>query len=220
MYLLINDFMQSSDAPEELISPALADACTETPITVTLDAERTFDCVGIGYTDATTVTVNSQPITITNPSPYPDSYKNGLYLITSVTSDTITISHNGTYLGRLAVGLKRLLGCAPSREPGFWTTEVNRETLSGQVIPGAGGISGRQIDVDFRYKFTQAIFNDIEVAYASQLSKGFPLFMAFTQEASRMPWARLYGKTDNQLLFQSSVNRFLYSRLFRFEERY
>jgi hypothetical protein len=220
MKILINDILQSSDAPEALISPALADTWEGTGITVTLDASRTFDCVGIGYTDATAVTVNGTEITIPTVSPYPDSYKNGLFVLPSQTDDEVVISHDGTYIGRLALGTSRSIYASPSREPGFYTTSEPRVTAAGQVIAGAGGYSGRRIDLDFRYKIDRDIFQDIQDAYASQVSKGFPFFLYFDKETGRMPWTRLYASTDNNLLFQSSVNRFLYSRRFAFTERF
>ena len=222
MKVLFYDYMQMSDAPSTLISADLSDKYTTTSVSVTLDEPRTFDCIGIGNTDATTITINSESITITDPSPYPDSYKNGLYLLdSSQTTDTVEIAHDGTYLGRLALGQSRSLGAAPAREPGFYSTNSDRQTLSMNTIPGAGGVTGRKIDVDFRYKFTEDMFRDIELAYPEQIGRGFPLFMIFDNETSRIPWERLYGKpSDKELLFQSSVNRFLYSRKFSFSEAY
>ena len=145
---------------------------------------------------------------------------NGLYLIAAQNIKDFSLSHNGTYIGRFAMGYSPLLGASPSNEPGFFTTNNNRETLSGQVIPGAGGYSGRQIQVDFRYKITEDIYRLIERSYQGQLSKQYPLFMLFDKELHRMPYERLYAKTDANLLFQSAVNRFLYSRKFKFKEAF
>lgn len=211
MRILIDDKIQASDAPDAIKSPALADYSTLTTVTITLAGTETIDCIGIGGTDAETVTINGTDV----------SYiESGLYMIADTDTDTLTISHDGTYIGRIAAGKSRFLGAAPMREPGFYTTEVTRVTASGQVIPGAGGYSGRRIGLDFRYKIDADIFQDFQDAYATQIAKGFPFFLYFDMETHRMPWTRLYGRTDNELLFQSSVNRFLYSRRFEFQEAF
>lgn len=261
MNVLFYDILQLSDAPEELISPDLADVSEETSFSVTLDKVREFDCIGIGYTDATRVYINDETIVVNDTGDFPDSYKNGLYLIDKQTTDKLEISHNGSYIGRIAAGTKRKLGAAPSREPGLWTTADNRTTLSGQVVPGAGGVSGRKIGVTFTYKFTYDIFKDIELAYPEQLSKNYPIFIEFTQEEyyrdytkkmvlgpgsvtdmvlgstggdmilgnatdytekGRFPWGKLYAYMDGieEFVFQSSVNRFLYSQGITLQEAY
>src|SRR6056297_2193682 len=211
MMILIDDKIQASNAPAALKSPALADVSELTTFSITLAATETIDAIGIGGTDATTVTVNGQAITY---------IENGLYMIDEITTGTLTITHDGTYIGRLAAGKGRFLGAAPMREPGFYTTEEPRVTASGQVVAGAGGYTGRSIGLDFRYKIDSDIFDDFENAYASQIAKGFPFFLYFDKETHRMPWTRLYARTDNNLLFQSSVNRFLYSRRFDFSEAF
>ena len=214
MKILINDVIQNSDASDELKSPSLADVEINSIGTITLDATYDINCIGIGYTDATEVIINGETIV-------PETTEqNGLYeLVTPLNTNTLVVSHNGTYIGRLAAGLKRTLGASPTNEPGFYTTQTPRVTASGQTVEGAGGVSGRRIDLDFRYKFTETIYTDIQTAYAGQLAKGFPLFMFFDIE-TRMPYTRLYASTDNNLLFQGAVNRFLYSRRFSFLERF
>ena len=221
MKILFYDYMQESDAPSTLISPALSDTYSGTSFTVTLSQSRTFDSVGIGYTDADNITINGETISLPDPSPYPDSYRNGLYLITAQTTDTLVISHDGSYIGRLAVGMARELGAAPSREPGFYSTNSDRETLSMQTIPGAGGVTGRKIQVDFRYKFTETIVNDIELAYPGQIGRGYPLFLYFDTSCLVWPWARLYGKpTDKEWVFESSARKYLYSYKINFKEAF
>lgn len=211
MKILINDIIQYSDAPDTLKSPALSDVNRETSFTITLDKSYTINCIGLGNTDATQITINGNAYTIT---------ESGLYLIDSITTSTLTVSHNGTFIGRLATGSCSTIGLSPTREIGFYSTENQRSTASGQVVPGAGGVSGRRIDVDIRYKFTRDIFEKIEDAYPSQISKGFPFFILFDKETHRFPWLRLYASTDNNQLYQSTVNRFLYSRRFTFTERF
>ncbi len=224
MKILIHDILQYSDAPSDLLSPALSDICYFTTIEIQLDKSRYIDSLGIGNTDATEVTINNQTFPLQSLGVSPGNYKNGLYKITGQTTDTLTISHNGTYMGRLAAGAARSLGCSPSREPGFWTTANPRTTLSGQIVPGAGGISGRQIQVKFTYKITEEIFRDFERAYPLFISRGYPYFVLFDEEIHRMPWERLYANMENEkgspFILQSSVNYFRYSKSCNFVERF
>jgi hypothetical protein len=182
MDILIYDIIQLSDAPEELKTPSLADVSTDTEFDITLDKTREIDCIGIGNTDATRVTINGENISLIDTGDYPESYANGLYDITFQTVGDLEISHNGSYIGRIGVGLKRCLGVSPSIQTGFWSTQNNRKTLSNQVVPGAGGVSGRKQGVKFTYKFTWDIFNDLQLAYPNQLSRNFPFFMAFSSK--------------------------------------
>lgn len=218
MKILFNDLIQNSDAPDSLKSPALSDRLVDDAFVITLTASATINCIGIGYTDATTVTVNGEAITFS---------ENGLYILTTeLSTDTLTVSHNGTYIGRLAAGEYSKLGASMPREPGFFSTHKPRRTLSGQVIPGAGGITGRRIDIDIRYKFTKTIFDAVEAAFPGQIGKGFPFFVLFDIEYNsgngRMPWERLYATIDGiaEFIFQSSVNKFLYSKKLPFREAF
>ena len=212
MRKLVNDVIQYSDADDSLKSPALTDLFIGNSFTVTLDQVRDIDSIGIGNTDATTVTVNGEAITFV---------ENGLYLLTTpLNTDTLIISTDGSYIGRLAAGIARFLGAAPAREPGFYSTQQPRITASGQVVAGAGGVSGKRIQVDFRYKIDEDIYQDFEDAYSSQVGRGYPFFLYFDKETHRMPYERLYASTDNELLFQSSINKFLYSRRFAYTERF
>lgn len=244
MKILINDVIQNSDAPDALKSPALSDTYTiDGTLTINLEVGVSANCFGIGNTDAAFVTIEGTRIDLDT------TELNGLYLIPAGTltdydiilgdvstdmylgdvstdmvlgdvASPISIEISGTYVGRFAMGTYRDLGAAPSREPGFYTTSEPRITASGQVVEGAGGFAGRRIDLDFRYKIDSDIFDDIETAYPGQISRGFPFFLYFDKETHRMPWKRLYASTDNNLLFQSSVNRFLYSNRFTFTERF
>lgn len=224
MYVLINDFIQSSDAPDELKSPALADIYDdEINIDIVLDDTYTINAIGFGYTDATTVTVTPDGGAAENITVGTSPNSNGLYLLaTEFTNDEVNITHNGSYIGRIALGFARSLGVAPSREIGFYTTEKPRVTAGGQIIPGSGGYTGRRLAVDFRYKIDSDIFNDITDA-KEYIAKGYPWFMALTAaEQSRIvSWSRLYASPASpEILLQSSVNRFLYSKQFDFLERF
>ena len=213
MKILINDFMQDSDAPAALISPALADTYEfSTSIVIDLGSSKTIDAIGIGNTDGVNFTVNGQGVTFS---------ENGLYLLSpSITTQLITIGYDGSYVGRVALGVNRQICTSPSKEIGFFTTEQNRITVGGQVQPGAGGYSGKKLNLDSRYKINQDIYNDFAAAYAGQISKLFPFFINFADEF-KIPYTYFYGGFAKELLtFQGTVYKFLYSRRFDFMERF
>lgn len=176
-----------------------------------------FDCIGIGGTDATQLTINGDIIIN---SPDGKAFKDGLYEISqSITAAQITISHNGTFMGRIAAGECRQLCISPSREPGFFTSVQKRRSLSGQVIPAAGGYGGEVLGVDFRYKVDRTIYTDFQRAYVTQIMVGFPFFLDFDND-DWLPRNKFYGETDNELIFQAAVNFFKYSRRFEFQEAF
>ncbi|MCK4818532.1 hypothetical protein KA005_22370 [bacterium] len=244
MKILINDILQTKDIDDPLKTPSLADTSLITSFTIVFDNEsETVDCIGIGNTDATEIVFNGETIVLSTT----ENQKNGLYLLSTgkiIESDfyllteaseelltetgeniivenlTVTFSHNGTYIGRVAVGKYRDLYPSPAREPGFYTTQKPRVTASGNVVEGAGGVSGKELNLDFRYKFTLDIFNDIESAFSTQIAKGFPFFLYFDKETQWISWLRMYGQDTNRMLFQSSVNRFLYSKRMKLIERF
>lgn len=230
MRILINDKMQfASGVPAEIITPALSDRyITSDTFTAIFDDAEIVNCIGIGYTDATEIEIDdgiTTPQTITLPvrTDITRKYNNGLYLLTEMTSDSYTITHNGNYIGRVGIGVYRTLGTAPSKEIGFYTTTESRETLSGQVIPGAGGYYGRRFVADIRYKFDEDVYNDLETAYQTQIQRSFPYFLLLDDEQHKVPDTMLhfYAATDKPLsLLQSSSYKFLYSYKFNFEERF
>lgn len=176
-----------------------------------------FDCLGIGGTDATQIIINSD---IVLNSPDGAAFKAGLYEIgQSITASQITIEHNGTYMGRIAAGECRALCISPSREPGFFSNIKTRRSLSGQVIAAAGGYGGEVLGVDFRYKVDRTIYTDFQRAYVTQIMAGFPFFLDFDND-DWLPRNKFYGQTDNQMIFQSSINGFKYSRRFEFREAF
>jgi len=176
-----------------------------------------FDCIGIGGTDATVVIINN---TIIINSPNGKKFENGLYEIgRSVTANQITISHNGSYMGRIAVGKCHKIPISPSREPGFYSSVTPRRSLSGQVIPTAGGYGGGKIGVDFRYKINAEIIEDFRRAYVTQTMQGYPFFIDF-DNTKWLPIQKFYGETDNDLIFQSAINSFKYSKRFEFREAF
>jgi hypothetical protein len=184
---------------------------------MTVIGTNEFDCLGIGGTDASELTINGS-VTITSDDGL--SFKDGLYRLPQILqAGVITIEHNGTYLGRLACGTCRRMCISPSREPGFYTNIRPRETLSGQRIAAAGGYGGQIIGVDFRYKIDRDIYTDFQLAYNTQIMQGFPFFIDFEND-DWLPMNKFYGYTDNNLLFQSSVNYFRYSRRFEFKQAF
>ncbi len=211
MKILFNDQVQYSNAPATLRSPALADKWVGTSITITLNSQQIINSIGIGYTDASFVTVNGTQLTI-------DS--NGLYEIPEQTTNSLVISHDGSFIGRLGAGYGHFLGLGRAREPQFKTSSPQRFTRSNQSVPGAGGVGWREIDVDVRYKVTREVFDDFELAYNTQIMRNYPFFILFEKEFERFPWIRFYGVDELDYVFQSSVNRFLYSRKFTFRECY
>lgn len=218
MFILLDDKIQYSDADAKLKSPNLQDTYTAAPpYTITLAAASDINCIGVGYTDATQIDVNGEIITLDT------DYQNGLYPLTTIlpAETTLTIDHDGTYIGRLGAGWYRKIYGSFPREPGFSTTRKPRITASGNVIPSAGGYVGRKFGMDTRYKITDAIFDDIEAAFSSQLSNGYPVFLYFDKETSvKIPWRRLYAAHVGDWTLQSAINAFLYSKRFSFEERF
>lgn len=218
MRILFEDIIQYSNAPATLKSPALADTTRFLYLDVVLDKVRTFDHIGIGNTNATYITVNGDVVHLS------ETDKNGLYKLSAPqTTQTIQFQFaQSTDVGRIALGMGRKMGAAPAREPGFSTNIKSRVTLSGQVIGGVGGACPRILNVDFRYKVDRDIYMDISRAYPTQIARMFPLFMRLDEhtEPDRFPMERFYGYTKPELIFQSSVNFFRYSKKFKFTEAF
>lgn len=229
MQILLYDKMQdATGAPDAIMSPALSDRyTTATSFTVTFASDEIVNCIGIGYTDATEVTITDgsdpQTVTLLYTATNELKYNNGLYIINQLESSSYTISHNGTFIGRVGIGVWRTLGTNPTKEIGFYTTNESRITASGQVIPGAGGFSGRRFEADVRYKFTEDIYNDLRKAYNGQISKNYPYFIYTYDEQHKLPdtMLHMYVRTkDVDMLLQSSSYKFLYSYKFSFFEAF
>lgn len=218
----------ATGVPDEVITPALSDRYTDdVTFTATFTDSEVIDCIGIGYTDATEITISdgsdSQTVTLPYTAAGELKYNNGLYRITEMDSATYTISHDGSYIGRVGIGVHHRLGTSVSKENGFFTTTESRQTLSGQVIPGAGGYTGRRIDLDVRYKIDEDVYDDIQSAYQGQISKNYPFFLLLDDEQHKLPatiqhfYARL---KDTDMLLQSSTYKFLYSYKWQFYEAF
>jgi hypothetical protein len=127
---------------------------------------------------------------------------------------------SGSYIGRVGTGYAVNLKTAVPKEPTLASTAKPRTTLSGQTIQGLGGYNYWRISVDTRYKFHKDDFKHILDGYPL-LSKGYPMFISFDDE-KKLPIDRMYGVDTNQqqLGFESSINKPLYSRRWLFEERF
>lgn len=220
---------EATGIPDEIKSPALSDIYEDaTTFNAVFTEYKSINCIGIGYTDASIVTISNGTLTRTINITKEAPYQNGLYIFEALTLDseyggTFTISHNGTFIGRVAIGTYRQLCTSPTKEIGFYTTTQSRETLSGQKIPGAGGFYGRRFEADVRYKIDDEIYNDIELAYDSQIQKEFPFFIYTDDEQHKLPTNMLYfyASTDKPIsMLQSSTYRFLYSYKFSFYEAF
>ena len=221
MKILFNDVIQHSNAPKEIKSPALAEMTSVTgPIAITLDRQRPINAIGIGNTDGTsfTVTFNDAGNTVF----HFQFAENGLYAMDkAVNASVITIASNATYIGRIGAGIGVHIPTAIAKEPALHSTAQPRTTLSGQVIPGAGGYNYRSVSLDSRYKIGAAAMGEIKSGY-KHIGMGYPFFIDLSDESYKLPFSKLYAAERNQrqMSFEGGIRRFLYSRRFEFEERF
>jgi hypothetical protein len=133
----------------------------------------------------------------------------------------IKITFTGSFAGRIALGKAVNLGTSIPKEPAFISTNKPRVTLSGQVIEGLGGYNYRRINLDTRYKIDNDKLNEIIKGFPI-LGKGYPVFVSFEEERNRMPFQRMYcnDKDQQELSFESSINKNLFSRRWVLEERF
>jgi len=209
--ILFYDTIQDSDAPDTIKSPILSEITNiDSTLIINLDRQRTINAIGLANTDGTTFTVNGQVINFTG---------NGLYLINQIQTNTLTITTNGTYIGRIGAGMGINIPTSVRKEPAYCSTANPRMTLSGQVVHGAGGYNYRMISLDSRYKIDSFAMSEIENGY-KYISKGYPFFIDLTDESYKLLFNKFYGIDSNQqqMSFESGILRFLYSRRFEFRE--
>jgi hypothetical protein len=224
MNILFNDVLQNSDAPKELISSSLADYYNNpAELEILLHEPSTIGCVGIGNMDSQTIQIE---VTDTGDNTFQETLsfeKNGLYLLSKEYANVkeIDVFFSGSYTGRLAAGKAVNLKTSIPKEPTLVSTNKPRITLSGQIIDGLGGYNYWRISLDTRYKIDKDKLDEIIKGFPS-LSKGMPLFLSFEEEKERIPFERLYANDSSQqeLSFESSINKSLFSRRFIFEERF
>ena len=146
----------------------------------------------------------------------------GLYMLGGeMCENKVIIKHDGTYLGRLALGKACNIPTQIAKEPNFQSTSASRRTLSGQVVEGLGGYNFRGVSLDSRYQIDSFIMNEIKEGYP-QIASGYPLFVYFDTEKYKLPFERLYATDSNtsKFSFESGVRRPLYSRRFDFSEAF
>jgi hypothetical protein len=224
MNILFNDVLQNSNAPKQLISSSLADYYNNlAELEIILHEPSTINCIGIGYMDNNTIDIELMD---TDNNTYQETInfeKNGLYLLSKEYNNIreIDITFSGSHTGRLAFGKAVNLKTAISKEPALVSTKSPRTTLSGQVIEGLGGYNYWRVSLDTRYKIDREKLDEIIKGFPS-LSKGLPLFISFEEEKHRLPFERLYAneKDQQELSFESSINKPLFSRKWNFEERF
>jgi len=216
--ILFNDIIQYSDIPFDLKNPALSQIYSiNNSLVITLDKVRPINAIGIGNTDSTIFTIS-----IGNKSKQFNFSENGLYLLGETFNvNKFTITTNGSYIGRIGAGIGVNIPTAIAKEPAFNSTAEPRTTLSGQVIPGAGGYTYRSISLDSRYKIGELAMKEIESGY-KYIGMGYPFFIDLSVESYKLPFSKLYAieRNQRQMSFEGGIRRFLYSRRFEFEERF
>ena len=127
----------------------------------------------------------------------------------------------GAKVHRIMAGYCPYIGISPSRTAGFDSTYQPRRTAAGQVMPGAGGVSSRTLEVDVRYKIDTEVFSLIEAGHQNSFGRGKPVAVGFEgDELARLPWDALYATIDISPKFTSMTRQHLYSRKFKFLEAF
>jgi hypothetical protein len=222
--ILFFDRLQQSNAPKQLISSSLADYYNNAAdLEIILHEPGDIDCIGIGNMDAANIQI---ALTNTDNDSFQETIafqENGLYVLNRNYANIkeIDIVFSSSHIGRLAFGKAVNLKTSIPKEPTFVSTNKPRITLSGQVIDGLGGYNYRRVSLDTRYKIDNEKLTEIIKAFPS-LSKGLPMFVSFEDEKDRLPFERLYCNDTSQqeISFESSINKNLFSRKFVFEERF
>jgi hypothetical protein len=189
---------------------------------INLHKPSTINCFGVGNTDSKLISIILIDIFDNVFFETHEFTRNGLYVLEKEYENIkqIGLSFSGTYIGRFGTGYAINLKTAIPKEPTLVSTAKPRITLSGQSILGLGGYNYWRISVDTRYKIDKDKLNNIIEGYPI-LSKGYPMFISFDDE-EKLPIKRMYGNDTNQqeLGFESSINKPLFSRRFVFEERF
>ena len=235
MRILFNDVIQFSNAPPELKSSALSDAYKFTAgVTIRFDKPYPINAIGIGNTDGSEFSVQfyndaAGDAGATGPYGCTGKYfavsfsENGLYVMeeTVLTNYLYISSLNAKYVGRIGAGLGVRIPTAVAKEPSYKSTHEPRVTLSGQVIPGAGGYNYRTLSLDSRYKIDEKAMREIEAGYKTA-ARGYPYFIDLSDESYKLPFSKLYANEASQrgMTFQGGIRRYLYSKKFEFEERF
>jgi hypothetical protein len=190
---------------------------------IKLHEPSTINCFGVGNTDSKLISIILIDILDDVFFETHEFTRNGLYMFEKEYKNIkqINLIFSGTYIGRVGTGYAINLKTSIPKEPTLVSTAKPRVTLSGQVITGLGGYNYWRVSLDTRYKIDKEKLNEIIKGFPT-LSKGFPLFVSFEEEKRRLPFERLYVNDRNQqeLSFESSINKTLFSRRWNFEERF
>jgi hypothetical protein len=191
-------------------------------IEINLHEPSTINCYGAGNTDSKVVGIFLVDL---NDNVYYEGYpftRNGLYMLSRDYENIkqVRMAFNGTHIGRIGTGYAINLKTAVAKEPTLVSTAKPRVTITGQSIQGLGGYNYWRISVDTRYKIDKDKFQNIIDGY-KVLSRGYPMFISFDDEP-KLPIDKMYANDTNQqqLGFESSINKPLYSRRFVLEERF
>jgi hypothetical protein len=191
-------------------------------VEINLHEPSKINCYGVGNTNSPIIGLYL--IDISNNVYYETHLftRNGLYMLEKEYENIkkIRLVFSGSHIGRVGTGYAINIKTAVPKEPTLLSTSKPRVTLSGQSILGLGGYNYWQISVDTRYKIDKNKLNSIIEGYLL-LSKGYPMFISFENE-EKLPIDRMYGIDTNQqeLSFESSINKPLFSRRFILEERF
>jgi len=221
MIILFNDIIQKSDAPLSLKTPALAEtANTNGSLTISLEEETQISAIGIGNTDGEEFEVAFNDAENTK---FSFQFKeNGLYPMKApVFASFITIQTDANFIGRFAAGLGVKIPTAIAKQPGWHSTSEPRTSLSGQILPGAGGYNYRTLSLDSRYKLGPDAVRELVTGY-KQIGEGFPFFINFDTEHYKLPYQFFYATEQNQRAWalEGGIRRFLYSYRFNFTEAF
>ena len=216
MKILFNDILQFSNAPDALKTPALSETTVfNNPLTVQLNNEYKINAIGTGNTDGTYFDLSI------NDAIYHFNFAgNGLYVLPiTILASKISVISDATFIGRLAAGIGVNIPTSIAKEPGFNSTAEPRKTLSGQVIPGSGGYNYKTLSLDSRYKIGKIAMEEIKSGY-KYIGMGYPFFIDLADEAYKLPFSKLYAieKNQRQMVFESGIAKYLFSRRFEFEE--
>ena len=238
MRILLHDAMQDMDttaAPDlaPLKTPGLSDVYTfsEGFIKLAFPYAVTIDCVGIGnYGPAGLgadghgeLRVRKAGETAFVAVRYADD---GLYLlgrsVTLAAGETLEVAApRGSIVGRLAFGKAVNIPTSVTKEPGINSTSKSRRTLSGQVVPGAGGYIYRTLSLDSRYVLGGEAISELEKG-RRHIGKGHPFFLDLTRESYKLPFERLYAVERNQKAIElaGSAARYLFGKSWDFRQAF
>jgi len=237
MKAIIHDLIQSDNSAvilgsDNIKTAALQEVATDANYDITFDTDQlnAIALYNVFYTGAIIrviawvspsvgLTENITNLDTSGPA-------NRIYYLSQTYSGIIKVSvqfltpASFNYVGRIGAGMARDLPIYKRREPGYKATTENRETLGGQTIEGAGGVSFRRIGFELKAKITTDVYNDY-VKAKNYLPFKMPMFFDFTPESKWFPDLGFFYGIDTQMInFQSGLKALRYSKAYIVEERY